>query len=103
MQRPARQRSTRAARHDLDLLAPAIGHHRRHFIAVGRQHGDQRLLAIGGQAVAFIGRQTRGMVDYHSLRQQPGKRSGDGGAPSDDPGIGYRHVHESPLPRGRPS
>ena len=92
-QRAARQRRAGAARHHLDPLVPAIAQHRGDLRDRGRQHDDQRRLAIGGQPVALIGAALRLCDDDALAGHDAPQRGGDLVAPGDHRGIGGRHFH----------
>ena len=101
-QRAAGQRRTGAARHDFDALVLAIAQHRGDLRDGGRQHDDQRRLAIGGQPVAFIGAAFRLRDDDPLAGHDPPQRRGDVVAPGDHRCIGGRHFH-APILSSRPS
>ena len=70
----AGEASTRAARHHRHTQAVAGGQHGLHVRLSLRQHHHQGALAVGGQAIAFVGRGVlRGVehsVGWHHLLQR---------------------------------
>jgi hypothetical protein len=59
-----------------------------------RQHHDHRELAIGGQAIAFIGAEFLFFGDYTLAGDNPAQRSDDFATPGDDISIWVGHPHE---------
>ncbi len=91
-QRPARQRRPRAARHHRHAMLARVSQDGRDLLRIARQHGDERLLAIGGQRVAVeCGEPCR--IGHHAVGHDGAQRSDDVGAMGDDVGIGRQKPH----------
>ncbi len=54
-QRATRERGTRPARHDLDVVLVAVAEDGAHLLGIGRQDHRQRQAAIGGERVGLEG------------------------------------------------
>ncbi len=64
-----RQAGARAARHHRHIQAMTHPQHCSHLLFSFRQGHQQRALAVGGQAVAFVGRGVFRLVEQRMLRQ----------------------------------
>ncbi len=97
----AGQRGAGAARHDLDAFLLAIAQDARNLIGGLGEDDDHRRLAIGGQAVAFIGAALRLGNDDALAGDDAAQVLGDLRPAGDDACVGLGHAHgRSPALRG---
>jgi hypothetical protein len=76
-QRAARKPRARAARHHRHVEPVARAQHRGDLLLALGQGDDERMLAIGGQSVAFVGRDVLALPEQRARGQQRRQRADD--------------------------
>ncbi len=90
--RTARQRSARAARHDLHALARGVAQDRGDFGRRLRQRDGQRPLPVRRQRIGLVSREPDVVVDDVAFAHEPAERAHDLGAARDERGVGCRQA-----------
>jgi hypothetical protein len=87
----ARQRRSRTARHDADVVVVAITQDTADLPGGLRQNDDQRHLPVGGQAIGFKRPHAIGMVNDALAGNDFPQGGSDLGAPAQNGGIRFGH------------
>ena len=91
--RAARQRSARAARHDLHAFARGVAQDRGDLGRRLRQRDGERPLPVRRERIGLVRREPDVLVDDVAFAHEPAERAHDLGAARDERGIGCRQAN----------